>query len=229
MGITLVEKNQFNRNAADIVEELIQGLSAFDNSVLLFKVLALAIRNNDELLRKFDESVFESPTEFREQYLALLQHALLEAVDASKNSQLAGNSVTEYTPRELSKYFGVSVPTIIKWIDQGRFEGIQRAVTNKHNRIPDNTFYIYSSGAKTLVRDIVALWKEEEAKRLNSEDEDDLTYYVGQIAQFETKYNGEFKHTLGAKAKLTPEEETDAQIWKHLLGRQNHGFGDSKK
>ncbi|GGA30966.1 helix-turn-helix domain-containing protein [Paenibacillus physcomitrellae] len=233
MGITLVEKNQFSRNASGIAEELIERLSSFDNSILLFKVLALALKNNEELVQKFDESIFEDPSQFREQYLALLEHALSQAVGTSKEnrpSPLLTTPIKEYTPKELSKYFGVSVPTIFKWIDQGRFEGVQRAGSNKHNHIPDYTIYTYSSGAKAAVRDIIASWEHEETERLRLvNEEDDLTYYTAQIAQFESKYNGEFERTLGTKEQLTPEEETDAQVWRHLLGRQKHGFRDSKK
>ncbi|WP_435922559.1 hypothetical protein [Paenibacillus sp. DYY-L-2] len=231
MGITIVEKNQFSRNASEIAEELIQRLSSFDNSVLLYKVLALAIKNNEEMVQKFDESIFENPSEFREKYIALLEHALSQAVDSSKEDRTnmvhAHKIVKEYTTSELSKYFGVSITTIFNWIDQGRFEGIQRVGSYKHNRIPDDTVYIYSSGKRTLVRDVVAMWEQEEAERLRLSNEDDLSYFTGQIALYENKYNGEFERTLGAKENLTPEEETDAQVWKHLLGRQKRGFRDT--
>lgn len=223
MGITRVEKNIFSQNTDEIAYELVQSLSNTDNSILLFKVLALAVKNNSEFIRSLDESIFENAEIFRENYVTLLKHALNQAVDAR-----TGNAdIKSYTPKELSIFFGVSITTIFNWIDQGRFMGIQRAGSNKHNLIPEDTTYVYGSGKRTTIKDIVTLWKQEEQDA--TLEVSDLEYHTGQIALYEDKYKGEFKRTLGAKTNLTPEEETDAQVWKHHLGRQQLGFRDTEK
>ncbi|MFM9280630.1 hypothetical protein [Paenibacillus jiagnxiensis] len=62
------------------------------------------------------------------------------------------------------------------------------------------------------------MWHKQEAETVQKA-ESDLDYYTRQIAYYEKKYGDAFERTLGIKAKLTPEEETDAQVWQHLLGR----------
>lgn len=233
MGITRVEKNIFSQNTDEIASELVQSLSNTDNSILLFKVLALAVKNNAEFVRSLDESIFEDTDIFREKYVTLLKHALSQAVDAPTGITDSVIPSTEpvhsYTPKELSVFFGVSITTIFNWIDQGRFIGIQRAGSNKHNLIPDDTTYVYGSGKRTTIKDIVTMWKKEEAEHQSTLEVSDLDYHTGQIALYEDKYKGEFQHTLGTKLNLTPEEETDAQVWKHHLGRQRLGFKDTEK
>ncbi|WP_146113415.1 hypothetical protein [Paenibacillus sp. PCH8] len=233
MGITRVEKNIFSQNTDEIASELVQSLSKMDNSILLFKVLAFAVKNNAEFVRGLDESIFENTDIFRENYVTLLKHALNQAVDAPQ-----GNTDTDvpsiaaiksYTPKELSIFFGVSITTIFNWIDQGRFIGVQRAGANKHNLIPDDTTYVYGSGKRTTIKDIVTLWRQEEAVHDSTLEISDLDYHTGQIALYEDKYKGEFERTLGTTLNLTPEEETDAQVWKHHLGRQHLGFKDTEK
>lgn len=131
MGITKVEKNIFSQNTDEIASELVQSLSNTDNSILLFKVLALAVKNNAEFVRGLDESIFEDTDIFREKYVTLLKHALSQAVDVPTSITDSGVPSTEpvrsYTPKELSVFFGVSITTIFNWMDQGRFIGIQRA------------------------------------------------------------------------------------------------------
>ncbi|WP_340400308.1 hypothetical protein [Paenibacillus sp. FSL H8-0079] len=233
MGITRVEKNIFSQNTDEIASELVQSLSNTDNSILLFKVLALAVKNNAEFVRSLDESIFEDADIFREKYVTLLKHALSQAVDVPTgniNSDAPSTvAIKSYTPKELSTFFGVSITTIFNWIDQGRFMGIQRAGSNKHNLIPDDTTYVYGSGKRTTIKDIVNMWKKEEAEHQSTIEVSDLDYHTGQIALYEDKYKGEFERTLGTKLNLTPEEETDAQVWKHHLGRQRLGFKDTEK
>ncbi|WP_339190016.1 hypothetical protein MKX33_08045 [Paenibacillus sp. FSL R5-0490] len=233
MGITRVEKNIFSQNTDEIASELVQSLSNSDNSILLFKVLALAVKNNAEFVRNLDESIFEDADIFREKYVTLLKHALSQAVDVPTGITDSGvpsiEAVRSYTPKELSLFFGVSITTIFNWIDQGRFMGIQRAGSNKHNLIPDDTTYVYGSGKRTTIKDIVTMWKKEEAEHQSTIEVSDLDYHTGQIALYEDKYKGKFERTLGTKLNLTPEEETDAQVWKHHLGRQRLGFKDTEK
>ncbi|WFR63263.1 hypothetical protein P9222_02320 [Paenibacillus amylolyticus] len=233
MGITRVEKNIFRQNTDEIASELVQSLSNTDNSILLFKVLALAVKNNAEFVRGLDESIFEDTDIFREKYVTLLKHALSQAVDVPTGITDSGVPSTEpvhsYTPKELSVFFGVSITTIFNWMDQGRFIGIQRAGSNKHNLIPDDTTYVYGSGKRTTIKEIVSMWEKEDAEHQSTLEVSDLDYHTGQIALYEDKYKGEFQHTLGTKLNLTPEEETDAQVWKHHLGRQRLGFKDTEK
>ncbi|MNI90393.1 hypothetical protein D3C73_1479100 [compost metagenome] len=64
------------------------------------------------------------------------------------------------------------------------------------------------------------MWETQEGESVTPRNEDKLSYYTRQIAMYEEKYHGEFERTLGAKDELSPEEETDVQVWRYLLGRQ---------
>lgn len=234
MPITYAEKNLFSRNTQNIVLEL---LSNYDNSVLLFKVLAHSIKNNDSLVQAFDESIFENSEVFKEQFSILLHHALTEACiqqDASSPSEEPNVSQAvdskEYSVKELSKYFGVSVVSIHNWLNQGRFEGIERVGDHKHNHISGDSIYITNSGKRLRITDVVKMWEQQDIESdENTQKENNLSYYTRQIAMYEHKYKGEFESTLGSKVELTPKEETDAQVWKHLLGRQKLEFRNTQE
>ncbi|MNW44421.1 hypothetical protein D3C74_216550 [compost metagenome] len=227
MPITYAEKNLFSKHSKEIALELLN-LSNFDNSVLLFKVLAHALKNNDNLVEAFDESIFENTEVFKEKFSTLLQHALVQATSQQEVGITVieepeiktARPIKEYTPKELSNYFGVSVVTIHNWLKQGRFEGVEPVGDNKHNHISEDTFYITAAGKKIRISDVVQMWKKQEVESVTPRNEDKLSYYTRQIAMYEEKYHGEFERTLGAKDELSPEEETDVQVWRYLLGRQ---------
>lgn len=234
MPITYAEKKFFSKHSREIAFELVK-FSSFDNSVLLFKVLAHAVKNNDSIIQLLDESIFENEELFKEQFSSLLEHALLqatsqEAVAISVNKPAVHSEpIKEYTPRELSKYFGVSVVTIHNWMDQGRFADIQRAKGNKHNFIPEDAEYLSPSGKRIVIKDIIEMWHQQESDGNQTSGESDYGYYTRQIAMYEQKYGGEYKLTLGAKDILNPEEETDAQVWQHFLRRRQIEPGYSKE
>ncbi|MHA7578918.1 hypothetical protein ACX12E_00855 [Paenibacillus vandeheii] len=231
MPITYSEKSQFNKNSNYIAQELAFKLGDFENSVLLFKVLAHALRDNESIVQEFDEAIFENHETFQKRFEQLLQHALIVATDSGTPPVFqveALKMAEEYSPSQLAKFFGVSVMTIHNWLKQNRFVGFKKAGSKKHNKIPDDTEFITTSGKRILIRDVVSMWQAQEAESMQQE-ESDLEYYTRQITYYEDKYGDEFKRTLGTKEKLTPEEETDAQVWQHLLGRQKLEFRDKKK
>ncbi|WP_336775356.1 hypothetical protein [Paenibacillus sp. MMO-58] len=227
MPITYSEKTIFSKQSKSIADMLLHlDQDNFENTVLLFKVLAHALRNNEVLIEGLDESIFERPELLKEKIYVLLQHALTVATAAATSTVI----LKDYSPAQLGKFFGVSVVTIHKWIKQNRFVGVEIAGDNKHNRISENTEFITNSGDRMLVSEVAEMWHKQEAEMAALErQESQLEYYTRLIADYEQKYGGEFERTLGAKVHLTPEEQTDAEIWSHLLGRQNIEFGDSKE
>ncbi|MFB5269509.1 hypothetical protein ACE41H_22380 [Paenibacillus enshidis] len=183
MPITYSEKNQFIKNSSHIAEELALRLNDFNDSVLLFKVLTHALRNNESIVQEFDEAIFENHAAFQKEFEALLKHALYVATDSQV---AAAMQVEEYSPSQLAKFFGVSIMTIHNWLDQDRFVGFKKAGSNKHNKIPDDTEFIMASGKRVLVRDVVSMWNKQEAETIQKA-ESDLDYYTRQIAYYEKK------------------------------------------
>lgn len=236
MPITYSEKTMFHKKSATIANQLLHlDEDDFENTVLLFKVLAYSLRNNEALLEDFDESIFENKNVLKEKFNILLQHALQVATTpvaaSAEHPPISTEAIPkEYSPSQLGKFFGVSVTTIHNWIKQGRFVGVAIAGDNKHNRISGNTAFITAAGEHLLVRDVVEMWHKQEAETDTLEHgESKLEHYTRLIAEYEQKYGGEFERTLGAKKTLTPEESTDAEIWLHLLGRQTIEFRDAEK
>lgn len=237
MPISSEERITFSKSTHEIAWEILNMNQ--EHSKLLFKVLAHAVKNNEGFLSVLDDSIFENPNIFKEKFSFLLQHALIQATslhDSSKFSPefqqiLTGNKEREYTPREISVYFGVSTTTIHNWIREGRFKGITLAGRNKHNYIPGDTIYTSPSGKKILVSDVINMWEkqEEEQRKLEDPSKDKLGRIIREIAMYEEKYKGEFKNTLGSKKTFTSEEETDAQVWKYLLEQQDGEFGDTQE
>lgn len=231
MPITYSEKSLFNKNSNHIARELAFKLGDYENSVLLFKVLAHALRNNETLMQEFDEEIFDNHEAFQKGFEQLLQHALIVATEKDVEfvyPKEKKDIAEEYTPSQLAQFFGVSVMTIHNWLKQGRFIGVQKAAANKHNKIADDTAFRMSSGKVVTVHDVVDMWKKQEGESITKE-ENDLEYYTRQISFYEEKYGGEFEQTLGTQSELTSEEETDAQVWQHLLGRQRLEFKDTEK
>lgn len=127
-----------------------------------------------------------------------------------------------YTTGQLSKYFGVSITSINKWIEEGRFIGISKGLKNQHTKIAENTLWISTSGKTVPVKDIVALWEEENIKRIQlaSTYEEELE---AEIKWFEEKFGGPLENTLKQKQNKTPEEETCQEQWEYLLQRRERG------
>ena len=232
MPITFSEKIIFSKKSERIADTLMHlDQNDFENTVLLFKVLAYALQDNEILIQDLDESIFENPEILKEKFFLLLQHALTVATSAtSVPVQKITARANEYSPAQLSKYFGVSVVTIHNWLKQGRFIGIKHAGDNKHNKIPDNLYFTTSAGGKLLISDVVEMWNRQQAESdASKRNETEYEYYTRAVAEYEQKYNGEFERTLGAKEYLSPEEQTDAEIWRHLLRRQMCESRDSKE
>jgi len=226
MSITYAEKKIFDMKCREIAVELLE-MNTYENSVLLFKVLAHALKNNEPIIDSFDESIFDNIEVFQEKFSVLLHHALLQACNSNSatDSPEPISSPTryakEYTTKELATFFGVSMVTIHNWIKQKRFEGVDLAGDNKRNHISADTIYITPAGKRLLVCDIVHMWESEQQLVTSAPEENSLSYYSRQIEIYETKYKGKFEQTLGAKSNLSPEEQSDAQVWKHFLGRMN--------
>jgi hypothetical protein len=232
MPITYSEKTIFSKKSESIADKLLHlDHNDYEDTVLLFKVLAHALRNNEMLIHNFDESIFEQPELLKHNFYVLLQHALSVATAAPATESIRSTNalLKEYTPSQLSKYFGVSTTTIFNWLKDKRFVGVEVAGNNKHNRIPETTEFITSSGKRILVSEVVEMWEKQEAET-EHRIESPLDFYTRQIAYYEQKYGGvEFEKALGAKTNLTPEEETDAQIWQHLIRRQQLESRDTKE
>ncbi|WP_199620212.1 MerR family transcriptional regulator [Paenibacillus alkalitolerans] len=226
MPLTYYERTEFTEHADEIVERIINDEKY---SMLLFKVLALNIRNIDTIAYDWDETIFEDRSLFRSKLIELLQHAANEAFALSK--QAAATAIIErprptvelrgYTSRDLAKFFGVSQTTINKWVKQGRFEGVSRTYEGENLYFSPATWFTSPNGKKYRISDIVAQYEEKHAAD-NSNSKNELAIAEEQIAYYTNKYKGKYEDTLGAKQdQWTPQEEMDAHTWKFYLKKLN--------
>jgi len=160
---------------------------------------------------QFNEQVLQNKEYMKDNVAKMLKFMVVIASDASDQ--------TIYTTGELSRYFGVSVTSVNKWIAEGRFIGIAKGERNQHTRIPENTLWVSSTGKTIPVRDVVSMWEEENRKRMKSSANDETTEIEKDITWFENKFGGSLEETLKRKKGKTPEEETYQEQWEYLLKR----------
>nr|WP_286675409.1 helix-turn-helix domain-containing protein [Clostridium sp. ZBS12] len=121
-----------------------------------------------------------------------------------------------YTTGELSKYFGVSITAINKWIDQGRFIGVERLEKNKQVRISENTLWKSRKGNTIPVKQIVETYIEE-----TSSNKERISAMKESIKFFENKYGGSFENVYKNKKDISPEDEANFREWEYLLSEIN--------
>nr|WP_286674443.1 helix-turn-helix domain-containing protein [Clostridium sp. ZBS14] len=121
-----------------------------------------------------------------------------------------------YTTGELSKYFGVSITAINKWIDQGRFIGVERLEKNKQVRISENTLWKSRKGNTIPVKQIVETYIEE-----TSSNKERISAMKECIKFFENKYGGSFENVYKNKKDISPEDEANFREWEYLLSEIN--------
>ncbi|MHA6260056.1 MerR family transcriptional regulator [Sporosarcina sp. CAU 1771] len=205
--LTTFEKREFVKRAPALTNRIFEDEN---DSLLLFKVIVNYLDKtniNNLQLSKLSESVLEDVEEMKKLLSQTLQ---LMADIAAEESEFAPT----YTTGQIAKYFGVSITTINNWIKEGRFEGVERAEKNAQARISANTLWKSRTGKLYVVADIVKEWEEEQEENLY--DMDDQSFLAEQMALYEVKYGGDFKHTLGLKEELTSEEQTDAATWSYF-------------
>ncbi|WGU93394.1 helix-turn-helix domain-containing protein [Paenibacillus dendritiformis] len=225
MSLTYYEKIQFSQQVSPFLDRLLFETNEY--SVLLFKVLALSLKDNDSFLHQWDESIFADKEKFRECFDSLLKHAVAIAETSTEDIQpksYVPTSLKTFTSGELAKYFGVSQTTITNWHKEGRFEGITYH-PGKQLRVPEDTRFRLASGGVIPISEVVEMWHKENG---SVKEDTELEFLTRQVALYEEKYKGEFRNTIGRKPQenWTVEEETDARAWQYFLSRQANVFRD---
>lgn len=133
--------------------------------------------------------------------------------------------IKSYTTGQLAKIFGVSVTSINKWIEEGRFVGYQREERNRHAQVPETTLWQARDGRLYPVWQIVELKEAYEKKGMPfsvAQSERKLALQQS-IKNLEAKYSGTFEETLGKinENERTIEQGRDAEIWQMLLAQRD--------
>jgi hypothetical protein len=129
-------------------------------------------------------------------------------------------NVRMYTTGDVARFFGVTVATIHNWINQGRFQGVEKGERFKQVRIPENAVYTAPTGVKTTVAEAAEIYEREQAcygRTQPMTEAEELAELVNTVVHFEKKYGGTYENTLGSRETLSPEEARDAEQWTDLL------------
>lgn len=125
----------------------------------------------------------------------------------------------DYSTGELSKFFGVSITSINKWVEDGRFKGVKRLGRNKQLRITENTLWRDSRGNYLPIKTIVKEYELQKKKDEQFTEDDEKKALLNMIKHYEKKYNGTYEKTLKDKANKNSQELRDEDEWVYLLER----------
>lgn len=147
-------KAQEKENTSKYVNTLLNNLMISSDGIDVLKIImnyVAKMSSTQSELRNINEEIFENKH--------LIESYLNKAIDSMIEATIIHS--TNYTTGELSKYFGVSITAINKWIDQGRFIGVERLEKNKQIRISENTLWKSRNGNTIPVKQIVETYIEE--------------------------------------------------------------------
>lgn len=199
-----------NKNLSRYVNTIKNNLMTSEDGVDVLKIIINYVAktsSNQSDLRNIDEQTLKDEN--------LMEIYLNNAMDSMIKTATA-EEIKSYTTGELSKYFGVSITAINKWIDQGRFIGVERSGKNKQIRILESTPWKSRNGNTIPVKQIVETYIEE-----TFSDEERMNSMKDTIKFFEEKYGGAFEIVSKSKKDMSPEDEANFREWEYLLSAIN--------
>lgn len=204
---------------AVVISELVKDLPEPESKKMPFFIMALAnyiektsFHNPGTILQEVGRCLSEQNAHRALQWL-LVHMVTVGTSEDEMNMRI-------YSTGEIARFFGVSVATINNWVNQGRFQGVEKGERFKQVRIPENAVYHAPTGVQTTVAEAAEAYEHEQA-RLNRmrpmTDAEELVELANAVVHFEKKYGGTYEDTLAVKQKLTSDEDRDAQQWAGLL------------
>lgn len=126
----------------------------------------------------------------------------------------------EYKTSQLAEVFGVSITTIHKWVEQGRFVGVEKGTKNKHLVIADDVLWVSPSGRKMMVREVAMNFEKQQNALGNLEDEgarkdNIIKSYREELVNLEAKHGS--LETLMQKQHKTDKDRDDLDNWLFYL------------
>ncbi len=199
------------KRAEEVFDEIACTLVETNEASAIYKVLANYIgMTNPSKEICYDEKIFDDQERTKEKLKSMFQ-LIVKVASNNKSGKV-------YTTGQLSKYFGVSVTSINKWINEGRFIGVDRKAQYKQARISEDAVWRSASGENILVKDIIQEYKAQNEKQKISKEEEKKEL-LKEITYFEKKYGGKYEDCMKGKANLTYEELQDKQDWEYLQKR----------
>ena len=212
--ITQYEKEQALKYSDKLAESIINN----EAGPVFYKIISNFMLKTTDIVSIMDDTKIYNL--IQSNIKEMMQKNIKEMINIMIDYATETSSQITYTTGELAKFFGVSITSIHKWIEEGRFVGVSKTKRNKHIRISENTLWKSNSGKTIQVKEIVKMWEKENEKRkklTNAYDEE----LENEIKWFEEKFGDTLENTLMLKANKTPEEESLQKEWEYLLRKRN--------
>lgn len=226
MSVTHYEELYFQNKLNHLLESEIKDWASNsfgDREFLLalIKAISLSVPQIETAIPWSEPEILNDSMVAKKTLKEALQLLMRNAVTQSATPTL---ELHGYSTGELAKYFGVSQTTINKWIEKGRFEGVQREATNKQVRISGETWFTSSTGVRYQVKEVVTAWEQEQAETTAIPKVTEAEFIAKYLEHFRNKYGGDYEETLGIRQhEWTDEEETDASMWSFFRERYLNG------
>lgn len=200
-------KAERNINTAQYADTLFSLINTSEGSGLIKIILnyvAVTSPSHSDL-KDIDEKTLKDSKVIKK----YLSEALDSMIEVTKHDEKF------YTTGQLAKYFGVSITSINKWIDAGRFKGVERTEKNKQARISENTLWRSRKGDLVTIKSIVDRYEEEQFT-----DEEELNSVLNSIKFYEDKYSGSFDEIfkkLQNSGNISDKYKADLREWEYLI------------
>ncbi|MEH7463815.1 helix-turn-helix domain-containing protein [Bacillus thuringiensis] len=184
---------------------------------------AIREMDNSERLKLLDDLYDEyfDKNKWEERKWASLWKCISDSAKLIEKFPNGPKGKAQYSTAEAAEIFGVSEQTINAWVRDGRFIGLDKPEPNQPVKIKANAIWIARNGNLHYVSDFIKeAWEIERKKLTNTSDtSEEVNPLLKYIKDFENKYGGDFKSTLGKKEiqHMTAQEEYDASMWAYLL------------
>lgn len=123
-----------------------------------------------------------------------------------------------FTESELCRMMGLSPQTISRYVDSGRFEGVDRPEPGEQVKIKGTTMLTYPSGETTQVYEIARRYKEKVEKAEKEEAQSEMEFNRAKIKGLEARYGSLEALELRVESGIAKAAEgLDYDVWSYLV------------
>ncbi|PGS54227.1 helix-turn-helix domain-containing protein [Bacillus sp. AFS041924] len=184
--VTIREKEEVQKHTEDFIKLFEQSEINVAFIKLLVNHLNPNVPNLEQIARLLQNNSSVSAV------LSRLIDSLVESEDENISDGF------EYSTSDLSKYFQVSQTTINKWINKGRFIGVNRE-RNKHKKINENVEWKSFDGSRIKIKEIVENYQINNTKPPKISKEEEREEILLEINALREKYRGDLDQILASK------------------------------
>lgn len=173
----------------------------------------------EQIEREKEEFLFgnDNVDSWEQQKWEALYRCIEDAATLIENFPDLPEGAVSYSITETAEIFGVNEQKINDWIKNGRFIRLVEDKPGEPVEISANSIWIAKNGNMHYVSEFVEEWAKEKSTTESSGNKYKALFEF--VKYFESRYGGDFKSTLGAKAirDMTAEEESDTSMWQYCL------------